>query len=168
MASRDIPVTAVPARPEVRQISVPDSARSRGALGRIDYADTFVLSGVAPTNRTGEEWCRAVLDAASPRLRARLVLGWSALGLRLGAPWSPHRVLGWAIRRRSAESVLLGAGSYIGMPAELLFERRPDGLLFATFVSLRNPAVRGLWSRVQDTHVEVVGSLLPRAAMSAG
>jgi hypothetical protein len=90
--------TAAPPRPEVRQIAVPDSIRSRSTLARIDYADTFVIAGVPPTNRTAEQWCRIVLDGAPRRVRARLVLGWSSLGLRLGPPWSADRVLGWAIR----------------------------------------------------------------------
>ena len=43
-------------------------------------------------------------------------------------------MLGWDVRRSSADVVLLGRDSRIGMPGELLFALRPDGLLFATFV----------------------------------
>ncbi len=148
----------------VRQIAVPDAARARSTLTRIDYADAFVIDDAGLPGRTADEWCRAVLLQTPPRTRARLVLGWSALGLRLGPPWSDHRVLGWAIRHRSPEYVLLGVGSYIGMPGELLFERQSDGLLFATFVTQGNALARAAWSRVQDTHVAVVASLLRHAA----
>ena len=79
-------------------------------------------------------------------MRARLLRGWCLLGLRLGSPWSRRRVLGWQIRRSTPDFVLLAAGSRIGMPAELLFKRERDGLLFATFVQQRNPLARTIWA----------------------
>jgi hypothetical protein len=86
------------------------------------------------------------------------------LGLRLGSPWSRRRVLGWQIRRRTPDFVLLTAGSRIGMPAELLFKRERHGLLFATFVQQRNPVARALWARVVPAHQRTVRSLLAQAA----
>ncbi len=151
-------------RRPVRQIAVPRAIRARSTLARIDYADAFLVAGSAAEDRSAEAWCHTVLQDAPLRVRMRLVIGWTSLGLRLGPPWSDGRVLGWQIRRRTPEIILLGAGSYIGMPGELLFERRPEGLLFATFVTHRNAAARAMWARVQDTHVRVVTSLLRRAA----
>jgi hypothetical protein len=62
------------------------------------------------------------------------MVGWTLLGLRLGVRPPGGRILGWRIRRSTPDLVLLGAGSLVGLPAELLFLRQPDGLLFATFV----------------------------------
>lgn len=90
--------------------------------------------------------------------------GWCLLGLRLGPPWSSRRVLGWQIRRATPDLVLLAAGSRIGMPAELLFKREGDGLLFATFVQQRNSLARAVWARVVPVHQRTVKSLLTHAA----
>jgi hypothetical protein len=73
-------------------------------------------------------------------------------------------VLGWGIRRADPDVVLLGAGGRFGLSGELLFHQEPDRLLFCTFVQLRNPVVRTVWSRIEATHQEVVPSLLRHAA----
>jgi hypothetical protein len=81
------------------------------------------------------------------------------LGLRLGLPGAGN-VLGWQIRRSTDDFVLLGAGSRIGMPAQLLFTRQRDGLLFDTFVQHDNVVARRLWASVEATHVQMVRALL--------
>jgi hypothetical protein len=53
------------------------------------------------------------------------------------------------------------------MPAELLFEPRGDGLLFATFVHQGNPVVRAIWAAVEPVHVQVVPRVLGRVARRA-
>lgn len=79
--------------------------------------------------------------------RARqLLCGWCALGLKLGAPWSPRGVLGWEIWRGSPDHVLLGAGGRIGLSGGLPFKREPEGMLFATFVIQLNPVARAAWT----------------------
>jgi hypothetical protein len=50
------------------------------------------------------------------------------------------------------------------MPAELLVERRGDGLLFATFVEHGNPVARTIWAGVEAVHVPIVRRLLERVA----
>jgi hypothetical protein len=89
------------------------------------------------------------------------VSGWSALGLKLAR--GRGSVLGWEVRRSTPDVVVLGAGSRIGMPGELLLVREPRGLLFATFVQHDNPVARKLWARVEATHVQVVRQVLARA-----
>jgi hypothetical protein len=61
--------------------------------------------------------------------------------------------------------VLLGRESRIGMPGELLFALRPDGLLFATFVQHGTAGARATWAAVRRTHVRTVSALLERAAL---
>ena len=148
-----------------RQVGLPPAARALSTLPRIDYEDAFFVRSDSGLDRTSEQWARAVLEGAPQGVRARMLRGWCLLGLRLGSPWSGRRVLGWQIRRGTPDLVLLGAGSRIGMPAELLFQREEgDGLLFATFVQQRNSVARTIWARVVPVHERTVKSLLTHAA----
>ena len=151
-----------PASPTVTQISLPADARSLSTLRRIDYEDAFVIAGAA--EHAPRQWARAVIDDAPPRVRARLYTGWLSLGLRLGSPWSSHRVLGWRVARSEPDWLLLTASSWLGLRGELLFRSEPDGLLFATLIQLTNPVARSVWARVTNTHQQVVRSLLRHAA----
>jgi hypothetical protein len=149
----------------VRQIALPQEARALGTLSRIDYEDAFAVT--AEVQLTAEQWLRAVLYDAPPRVRRQLWLGWAALGLKLGPPWSSDRVLGWKVKHRDADFVLLAADSWLGFRGELLFRREPDGLLFATLVQQANPATRVLWAAIPPRHQRVVRSLLSHAARRA-
>jgi hypothetical protein len=149
---------------QARQVGLPPAARALSTLSRIDYQDAFFVRSAPGLDRTGEQWARLVLEGAPHRVRARLLRGWCLLGLRLGSPESRRRILGWQIRRSSPDFVLLAAGSRIGLPAELLFQREQDGLLFATFVQQRNSLVRAIWARVVPVHQRTVQSLLVHAA----
>jgi hypothetical protein len=68
--------------------------------------------------------------------RIRLLLGWSAIGLKVVDGRSARSVLGWEVRASGPEFLLLGADSRIGMPGELLFKPGRDALLFATLSRL--------------------------------
>ncbi|HEY1592889.1 MAG TPA: DUF2867 domain-containing protein [Solirubrobacteraceae bacterium] len=149
-----------PAPGRVRQIAVPREARARSTLSRIDYADAFVVDNPAAEERTAEQWIRAILGQAPLAVRSQLLSGWSSIGLMLGR----DGVLGWQVRRSDPESVLLGAGSRIGMPGELLLERRPGALLFCTFVEHDNALARTVWAGVEPVHVPVVRRVLEQAA----
>ena len=151
-----------PALPTVTQISLPADARALSTLPRIDYEDAFTV-GVA-VDLTPRQWARAVIDDAPSRVRARLYMGWLGLGLKLGPPWSSHRVLGWRVARDEPDWLLLTANSWLGLRGELLFRREPHGLLFATLVQQTNPAARAVWAKITDTHQQVVRSLLTHAA----
>jgi hypothetical protein len=151
----------------VRQVLPPADARALSTLSRIDYADAFYVDTSGDLGRTGEQWARATLDDAPLSVRSRLVLSWTALGLRLGPPCSSHRVLGWQIRRNNREFVLLGANSWVGLRGELLFRSEPHGLLFATFLEHSNPAARVAWKQITPKHQRVVHSLLAHAARRA-
>jgi hypothetical protein len=146
----------------VSQVALPADARALSTLARIDYEDAFTVH--AGVERTAEQWARAVLQDPPLAVRTRLVLGWTALGLRLGPPWSGQRVLGWKVKQSRPGVILLAAGSWLGLRGELLFRSEPHGLLFATFVQHNNPAARGVWARITPKHQLVVRSLLTHAA----
>ncbi|WP_369798416.1 DUF2867 domain-containing protein [Mycobacterium sp. URHB0044] len=141
----------------VRQVDVPDDVRALTALPRIDYADAFLVDTSAAPDWTAERWARAMLEQAPAATRAKLLSGWTALGLKDGAAGS---ILEWDVRHNSADTVLLGRDSRVGMPAELVFTLRPEGLLFATFVHHRTSATRPTWAAIEPTHVRIVLTLL--------
>jgi hypothetical protein len=144
----------------VRQVAVPAAVRALSTLERVDYADTFRVELADVRSRTAEDWARAVLEDAPLAVRGQLLSGWSSLGLKVGR----GSVLGWHVRSSTPDVLLLGAGSWIGMPGELLFKRERSGLLFATFVRHGNPAARALWGRVERVHVATVRRLLAAVA----
>ncbi len=147
---------------KVRQIAVPPEARALATLPRVDYADAFLVEVGGIRDRTPEEWARAILEDAPESLRRSLTLGWSALGLKLGSNRSDRHVLGWEVRRSTPDHVLLGAGSRIGMPAELLVKRQGERLLFSTFVQHENLLARAVWAGVEPAHCPIVRSVLSR------
>jgi hypothetical protein len=144
----------------VRAVPVPGAARALSSLEHIDYADAFLVDIQRPGRRTAEQWVRAIFDESANTLRLRLWSGWMVIGLRLAPPFATGHVLGWEIRRSTPESVLLGARSRIGMPAELLVSRQGEGLLFDTFVQQNNRIARAVWSAIEPTHRSVVPALL--------
>jgi len=150
--------------PTVRQVSIPPAARAVSTLSRVDYADGFLLRMDPADSRTAEQWARATLEDTPISTQRALRRGWFALGLKLGQAAAERAVLGWEIRRSDPDSLLLAAGSRIGMPAELVFQRERDTLLLATFVEHRNPIARALWAMVAPSHRQIVPRLLKRAA----
>jgi len=150
----------------VRQVALPPAARARCTLSHIDYEDAFLVETGPGQGRTGEQWARAVLEEAPIVMRSALPWAWFALGLQQGSTRSDRRVLGWEVRRSTPDFVLLAASSRLGMPAELLFERRQHTLLFATFVQHNNHIARAVWAGVAPGHRQVVGYLLEQASCS--
>ena len=151
----------------VRQIPVPAAVRSLSTLSRIDYEDAFLIDTASAAEQTAEEWARAVLEDAPLKVRGKLVSGWSALGLKLDCARSRRSVLGWPIRESSPDLVLLGADSRIGMPAQLLFKREPEALLFATFVQQDNRVARAMWAGTEPAHGPIVRQILEGARRRA-
>jgi hypothetical protein len=150
---------------QVRQLDVPPAALALSALPRIDYADAFVVEIGSAWERTGEQWARAVLEEPPLALRVKLVLGWTALGLRLGSPMSDRFVLGWHVERSGSDHALLSAGSRFGLAGELLFKPEGSQLLFATLVRQRGLFAHAVWPRIVPQHVRVVKHVLRRATL---
>jgi hypothetical protein len=161
-------MTTVAAAGTTRQVAVSPAARARSTLAHVDYADAFVVDLRAAQSCTAEEWARAIVEGAPASVQRQLRWGWMALGLKLGPSRSDRFVLGWEVRRSTPDLVLLGAGSRIGMPAELLFERWQRSLLFATFVQHDNLIARAVWAATQPAHVPVVRRVLEQAGKRHG
>ncbi len=151
----------------VRRVAVPRAAHELSTLAVIDYEEAFVAETDSARERTGEEWARATLEGAPAILRSALPWGWRALGLRHTPTGSLGSVHGWEIRLRTPDVVLLGASSHFGMPAELLFERQQNALLFGAFLSHENLAARAAWAGIVPGHRQVVRYLIDQAVSSA-
>jgi hypothetical protein len=154
-----------PAAVAVEKIDPPQSVRDLSALPRVDYADAFVVEMAASPDWNAERWARAVLEEAPAEMRARLQSGWTALGLK--SVTTDGSILGWGVRHAAPDTLLLGRDSRIGMPGELLFVRRPEGLLFATLVHHHTAVTRPMWASVERVHVRTVATLLERAGRAA-
>jgi hypothetical protein len=161
-------MTTAAAAGTVRQVAVPPAARARSTLAHVDYDDAFVVDIRAAQSRTAEEWARAIVEGAPASVQRQLRRGWTALGLKLGPTRSDHFLLGWEVRRSTPDLVLLGAGSRIGMPAELLLERRQRSLLFATLVQHDNVIASAVWAATEPVHVPVVRRVLEQAGKRHG
>jgi hypothetical protein len=149
----------------VEKIDPPQSVRDLSALPRVDYADAFAVEIAASTDWTAERWARAMLEEAPAEMRARLQSGWTALGLK--SVTTDGSILGWGVRHATPDTLLLGRDSRIGMPGELLFVRRPEGLLFATLVHHHTVVTLPVWASVERVHVRTVAMLLERAGRAA-
>jgi hypothetical protein len=144
------------ARPSCR------GTRELATLARIDYEDAFLVDIGLAQDRTAEQWAREMLEAAPVSTRRALTRGWSGLGLRLGPAQSDQHVLGWEIRHSDPDAVLLGARGRLGLSGELIFQRSPRSLLYATVVQLENRIARGFWAAIESRHRRVVQDLLER------
>jgi len=149
----------------VRKVATPPEVRARSMLSRVDYEDTFLVRTGPPSGRTAEQWARTMLEGAPTTRRHMLTAGWTALGLRLASTRSEASILGWTVRQRRPDVVLLGADGRLGLSGELLFERLGDDLLrFSTLVRLDHAGARHIWAAIEPRHVETVQDLLTRIA----
>lgn len=148
----------------VRQTTPVADTRTVSTLPRIDYEDAFLVDVASPGGRSAEQWLRVILEDAPAAVRQRLLSGWKSIGLKSGPAGPDGSVLGWQIRARTDDFVLVGRNSRIGMPGELLLRRTEHGLLFATFVRFTHPIARLLWAAVKPTHVRTVAALLEDAS----
>lgn len=134
--------------------SVPATIRSLHTLTDLDYIDLFTVATSMATDKSAEEWSRAVLEKAplSRRTARRL---WRLLGLRLGPRHSPDYVQGWRIVGRGDNWLRVETASWymtgqalcvvgegrVSVSLSLRFDRFPAALVWA-FVS--RPHQRGL------------------------
>jgi hypothetical protein len=150
----------------VRQVAVPPAARALSTFSRVHYEDGFLVHTGPAQDRTGEQWARLFLEDAPQVTRGALLSGWSALGMQLGSTRSDEYVLGWKLRRNTPDVALLGADSRLGLRGEVLFMRRMNTLLFATFVQHGNPMSRSVWAGVAPVHRQVVRNVLGRPSQA--
>lgn len=145
----------------VHQVTPPLNLLDRTTLLDVDDQDCSLVDVGPPlSDRSAEQWARAIFEDAPAATRNRLATGWPLLGLRLGPLASDEHVLGWLIAMNSPDRILLTADGRPEMLAELLVERVDGDLRFASFVSLLTPAAREVWVDVGPRHERTVRELL--------
>jgi hypothetical protein len=149
----------------IQHVAVPVAMRQLCTLARIDYEDAFRIENVAPEQWTAIRWAEAILSEAPMAIRAKLLVGWTAIGLKTSMRASQGSILGWEIKAITDDFVLFGRSSFIGMPGQLLFKREQDALWFATFVQQDNRIARAVWAATEPQHLPMVRFLLEQASI---
>ena len=153
--------------PTVRQIPTPPEARALSSLASVDYSDAFIAMTDRAPELTAEEWMRRMLERAPNRFRLFAPAAWFSLGLKHGLPWSDETLLGWRVRRKEDDLILVGAESRVGSPAELLLRREADSIHFSTLAQIGNPVMKGVWAAIEKPHQRIVAQLLGRSVREA-
>jgi hypothetical protein len=152
----------------VQKIPLPAESRARTTLPRLDYTDSFLIETGQAGERTAEQWAQLILDRAPSFWQRVLPRGWRMLGLAHVAVGTPDSVLGWPIVMNAPDCVLLSAVGRRGLSAELLVERRDDGVLFATLQDHHNRIAAIGWALITPLHQLIVMHLLKTAVRKAG
>jgi hypothetical protein len=140
--------------------NIPEAIRSLTTIADPDYADLCTATTGDATNRSPEQWARAVLEETPLGHRARLL--WQRLGLRLGAPGSPDHVQGWKIAERGDNWIRVEtASSY--MTAHAAFWVDDGRVSLALFLRYDRPIAARIWSPVSVMHRRAVPELLRQA-----
>jgi hypothetical protein len=123
---------------------VPEAVRALTTLTKPDYIDLFTVTTPVATDKSAEEWARAVLEQA-PLSRRNARRLWRVMGLRLGPPRSPDHVQGWMIAARgdnwlrvetaswylTAQAICLVEETQVSLSLSLRYDRRVGALAWA-------------------------------------
>lgn len=143
----------------------PDAIRSLDTLESPDYADFFTATTSGATDRSAEEWARAVLEG-TPTGRSAPFL-WSRLGLRLGPTPSPDHVQGWKIADRGDDWLRIEATSWF-MTAHAVVHVDDRLVSLALFVRYDQPIAAVIWPPVSLMHRRAVPVMLQQALPAQG
>ena len=143
------------------QRDIPEAIRRLDTLPNPDYVDLFTLTAPDATERSPEQWARAVIECV-PMVRGFLV--WRViLGLRLEQRSSPECLGGWRIADRGDSWIRVEAASWF-MTAHLVLNVDEDRVSFATFVGYDRRVAALAWPRLAVVHRRAVPGLLRGAA----
>jgi hypothetical protein len=140
--------------------NVPDTIRDLDTLASADYADLFTATTSGATEKSAEEWARAVLEGtptgrSAPRL-------WRLLGLGLGPTPSADFVQGWKIAARGENWIRIEASSWC-MTAHAVLLVDDGHVSLALFVRYDRPIAALIWSAVSVMHRRAVPVMLRQA-----
>jgi Protein of unknown function (DUF2867) len=131
-----------------------------------DYASAFEV--LAPgSDRTAEQWVRAMFEAAPAAVRWLLVFGWKyVLRFRLGPRASPDHVLGWKIVANAPDSIVLELRSPL-LSAQKILRTEHSRTFTMTLVRYERRFASVLWLAATPVHHRTEPYLLGRAAPRA-
>ena len=140
---------------------IPGAIRSLSTLASPDYVDLFTAWTSESTDRSPEQWARAVLEEA-PLSRRNARLLWRLMGLRLGPRLSPDHVQGWRIAAHGDNWIRVETASwYMTAQAVCLVE---EGQVSISLSLHYDHAVAVLvWALVSGPHQRAVPAMLSQA-----
>jgi hypothetical protein len=140
---------------------VPEEVRALSTLAEPDYVDLFTVETHLATDRSAEEWARAVLEQ-TPLARRNARTLWQLMGLRLGPPQSPEHVQGWKIAARGDNWLRLETTSwYITAQAVCLVEEGRVSISLSLRYDRQVAAL--VWALVSGPHQRAVPVMLRQA-----
>src|SRR5215216_5860176 len=140
--------------------NVPEAIRSADTLARSDYVDCFTATAAGATDKSAEEWARALLED-TPTGRSAPSL-WRLLGLRLGPTPSTDYVQGWQIAARADDWIRVEATSWC-MTAHAVVRVDDGQLAVALFVRYDRRIADVIWRPVSVMHRRAVPIMLRQA-----
>ena len=145
--------------------NVPETIRSLDTLASPDYVDLFTATTSAATDKSPEEWTRALLEE-TPTGRSAPFL-WGLLGVRLGPRPSPDYVEGWKIADRGDDWIRIEATSWF-MTAHAVCHVEDGKVSVALFLRYDLPIAALLWPPVSVMHRRAVPVMLRQALRAHG
>ena len=145
--------------------NIPEAIRCLDTLTSPDYVDLFTANTLEATNKSAEEWARALLED-TPTGRSAPVL-WRLLGLRLGPTPSMEHVQGWRIADHGPNWVRIEATSWF-MSAHAVVKVDDGQVSLALFVRYDQPMAALIWPPVSVMHRRGVPVMLREALRAHG
>jgi hypothetical protein len=139
---------------------IPETIRAHDTLASPDYVDLFTAPASGATDRSPEEWARAVLEE-TPTGRSAPAL-WRRLGLRLGPRPSAEHVQGWKIAARGDDWIRLETASWF-MTAHGILHIDDRQLSLALFIRYDHPIASLAWMPESARHRRAVPVMLRQA-----
>jgi hypothetical protein len=143
-------------------IPVPDGVAALAGLDHIDYEEAFSVA--IDATPTPEQWARHSVERAPGWMRAVMVNGWRSLSIHLAPLDAPDAVLGWQIHRNTAEAIVLGVESGLGLTARIVIQTAPGTVVHSMVVAYESAAARAAWALIAPPHRAFVRRLLDAGA----
>jgi hypothetical protein len=140
--------------------NIPEAIRCLDTLASPDYVDLFTATTGGATEKSAEEWARAMLED-TPTGRSAPFL-WRLLGLRLGPTPSPGCVQGWKIADRGEDWIRIETTSWF-MTAHAVVQVDDGHVSLALFVRYDRPIAALIWPPVSVMHRRGVPVILRQA-----
>ena len=146
--------------PVVGPTNIPEAIRRLDTLASPDYVDLFTATTSRATDKSAEEWARAMLEETPTGRSAPLL--WRRLGLRLGPTPSPDCVQGWKIADRGGDWIRIETRSWF-MTAHAVVQVDDGHVSLALFVRYDRPIAALIWPPVSVLHRRGVPVMLHQA-----
>ena len=140
--------------------NIPEAIRRLDTLASPDYVDLFTATTSGATDKSAEEWARALLED-TPTGRSAPVL-WRLLGLRLGPTPSPDYVQGWQIADRGEDWIRIETASWF-MTTHGVVQIGNTHVSLALFIRYDRPVAALIWPPVSVLHRRGMPVMLQQA-----